>query len=331
MLKNLCNLIKNDDVKINIKLKKVEYIRKLIKDKINERYRGRNALSWAIECGEDEVAEILERYGAFEDGISHEEQEELNDKLVAAVQQANYATVVKYIELGADVNAIGLDGTTALMEAIKKDRMKVVDLLLSEGCNIDQQNFDGLCAVAIACRKGNCEALDKLIKAGANLNLADEDGMTCLMDACDTANFECAKMLIENGAKVNQRDNAGNTELMYASVNSDTEAELIDLLVNNGAEIDAQNNEEKTALIRATEAGCYSNVESLLEHGADVVLMDANHNTAHNIAKRKRYKDIASLIEEYTQKNTSRIYGANKCEQRVTREIENKLIDILHF
>ena len=164
MLKSLCNLIRNDDVKTNIKLKKVEYICKLIKDKINERYRGRNALSWAIECGDDEVAEVLEKYGAVEDGISLEEQEELNDELVEAVQRDNYASVVKKIELGADVNAIGLDGTTALMEAIKKDRMKVVDLLLSEGCNIDQQNFDGMCAVSIACRKNNLTALDKLIK-----------------------------------------------------------------------------------------------------------------------------------------------------------------------
>ena len=269
----------------------------------------------------------MKKYGAYEDGVSIEEQEDLNDGLIEAVKHSNYRDVVEKIEQGASLDAIGVDGTTALMEAIRKDRMKVVELLISEGCNVDQKNFDGFCAIGMACRRGHVAALEALIKAKADVNAVDELGCSCLMDACDAGQYECAKLLIENGAKVNQKDNCGNTELMHACGCSFTDESLINLLLDNGADIDAQNDAEKTPLIIATDKGIYYTVEALLVRGADVVLMDENHDTALNIARRKRYKDIASLIESYEEKNTDKIYGKGDEELKVAIELDKKILD----
>lgn len=327
MLKSLCDLIKNDNVNEKIRLKKVDYIAKILGKRINERYRGRNPLSWAVECGEDAIIEVLEKHGAVEDCVTMEEQEELNDDLIEAVNKRNYRDVLDLVEKGASVDAIGVEGDTALMAAIRKDRMKVVDLFIQEGCNVNQKNFDENNALSLAVILGKKEAVEKLIKAGANVNITDGQNEMPLMDACSYGNVEIAKILIDNGARVDHVDNEGNTVLMHA-VGS---PELIELLLEKGIDIDAQNNKEQTALILATDNCEYEGVECLLKAGADVTLFDETASTALMIAKRKRYKEIAKLIESYEEKNTSQIYGDENKELKDAVALEKKVLDRGYF
>lgn len=323
MLKSLCDLIKNGNIDEKIRLKKIDYIAKILGKRINERYRGKNPLSWAVECDEEAIIEVLENHGAVEDGVTIEEQEELNDDLIEAVNRRNYRDVVELVEKGASVDAIGIEGDTALMAAIRKDRMKVVNLFIQEGCNVNQKNFDENNALSLAVILGRKEAVEKLIRAGANVNIVDAQNMTPLMDACRSGNVEIAQILIDNGALIDHKDSDGNTVLMYAVGCP----ELIELLLKKGIDIDAQNVREQTALIVATDSCEYEGVECLLNAGADVTLFDGSASTALMIAKRKRYKEIAKLIESYEEKNTSQIYGGESKELTDAVVLEKKILD----
>ncbi len=131
---------------------------------------------------------------------------------------------------------------------------------------------------------GDLDKIQKLIEENpALLELADKDGHTPLYAACrgkgpdyltqvDVANF-----LLDKGANVKVRSNWGGTPLMSAILSiEDGEYELIQRLIDNGIDVNAKlkMNRHWTAMVGIIGAGDVKVAKLLIDHGADINVVD---------------------------------------------------------
>ena len=120
-------------------------------------------------------------------------------------------TVVKLlVDAGANINARGWDGETALF-SLEDD---AVEELISHHINLEVRDNYGQTAL-IETVSGSIAEI--LIKAGANLNSQDNDGKTALIMAAENNEVEKLKVLV-NAPSINleSRNNKGETALMKA-------------------------------------------------------------------------------------------------------------------
>lgn len=82
------------------------------------------------------------------------------------------------VQKGADINAIGEEGNTALHKAVLKDQPKVVELLLELGADTSVQNNAGLIPYAIAVEEGYKEIKDLFDRHKMRSGLSSVRGQT---------------------------------------------------------------------------------------------------------------------------------------------------------
>jgi ankyrin repeat protein len=119
--------------------------------------------------------------------------------------------VVKMLlDAGADINARGWDGETALFsledEAVRE--------LLRHHIDIEARNNYGETALV----ETVSEAIaDLLVKAGANVNAQDKDGRTALFKSAQNNYVAKLRVLVKApGIQLDRRDRQGSTALMIA-------------------------------------------------------------------------------------------------------------------
>ncbi len=84
--------------------------------------------------------------------------------IVYAASSEDPDCLVALLDAGADPNATGIDGTTALMRACLHDNARMINLLLSAGANPQQHDQTGLTAVEIIRKYGSHETRTLLKK-----------------------------------------------------------------------------------------------------------------------------------------------------------------------
>jgi cytochrome c len=119
--------------------------------------------------------------------------------LYLAVRGGHYAAAKLLIERGADVNAVPtpLLGP-ALMPALAKRRIDLINLLLDGGANPNSQR-GGEAALHIAARSGCLDCVKALVEAGADVNAKTKDGKTPLHLAKRSGQREVADYLMSHG------------------------------------------------------------------------------------------------------------------------------------
>jgi hypothetical protein len=172
------------------------------------------------------------------------------------------------IDNGADVNAVQLNGVTALIYACEEGHLEIALLLIEKGANVNAAGTDdGTTALMNASWKGHLEVVRELCKRGANVNAArTDDGFTALMGACEEDHLEVVRELCERGANVN----AGRTTDGY------------------------------TALMAASQEGHLSVVRELCEKGADINATDHNGRNAEDMATQQNIRAyLVSLMPKW--------------------------------
>ena len=97
-------------------------------------------------------------------------------------QEESLAMVTALLAAGADVNSPRPDyRDTALMWASYKGNKSAVALLLAQpGIKLDAINIDGDTALMLAAENGQAEIVEMLLKAGANVRITDKRGETAI-------------------------------------------------------------------------------------------------------------------------------------------------------
>jgi ankyrin repeat protein len=159
--------------------------------------------------------------------------------LIDAVKRADAGAVRTVLQKSPDVNAPGLDGSTALHWAVQQDALDIVDQLLRAGANVKTPNRYNVTPLTLACTNGNFAIVERLLKAGADPNTALPGGETVLMTAARTGKPDVIKALLAYGADPNAKESTrGQTALMWAA-GEDNEG-AIKVLMEGGAKIDAR-------------------------------------------------------------------------------------------
>ncbi len=238
------------------------------------------------------------------------------ESLPELVESGERTAALRALENGADVDARGPDGATALIWAAHRGDRELVEKLLARGANPDAANDYGVTPLAAAAVEADAEIIEALLEAGADVDSPNAEGQTALMVVARTGRVEAARALLERGARVNAREGfGGQTALMWAAAQK--QPEMIRLLIENGADVDARGTAHEwerrvtaeprikimqtggfTPLLYAAREGCVACVEPLVEGGADVDLSDPYGMTPLVLALYNRQFDTAvELIE----------------------------------
>ena len=207
--------------------------------------------------------------------------------LLEAVERGDRAAAVRLLTKGANPNAPGPDGTTAIMWAASNGDIDLVRALIKAGANVTLKNQFGTTAITEAAIIGSAPVIDALLKAGADPNTKNPEGETPLMAVARSGNVDAAKRLLEARADVNAKENfGGQTALMWAAAQG--QAEMVKLLAASGADLNARgvirqwerkviteprpkdmNKGGFTALLYAAREGCVECARHLVAAGAD--------------------------------------------------------------
>jgi ankyrin repeat protein len=134
-----------------------------------------------------------------------------------AVMKGDKAALRSLLKQKADVNAVQVDGATALHWAVYRDDVEAVDLLVGGGAKVDVKNREGITPLHMASLYGNAKIMTRLLKAGADPKQRGPAGETMVMLAARNGNPEAITVLIAAGADVNAREPIrGTTALMWA-------------------------------------------------------------------------------------------------------------------
>ncbi|KAH7239769.1 ankyrin repeat-containing domain protein [Fusarium solani] len=163
--------------------------------------------------------------------------------LMSAVARENIVLVRMLLNLGADVNARGCEGT-ALQLASAQGNLKLVQLLLKGGADVNsavQNHKRGRTALQAAAGSGDEDLVECLLKAGAQVNALPSscEGRTAVQAAVESKNIDLVKLLVNAGADINAAPapTDGCTCLQAAAASKNVE--MVELLLQLGADVDS--------------------------------------------------------------------------------------------
>jgi ankyrin repeat protein len=200
----------------------------------------------------EEVKEVVD--------VSVQDQKDLNDQLLHAIQIQDMQKIVKALAAGADINASDARGWTILMEAVSIGNVDIVDILLENQADVHAQNNHGYNVFMLAALQGKVAILERLYAKGALINIQNFEGQTALMLAAAPDHIIVLDFLIRKGADIDISDNKGFTALIDAAESASLQSVL--RLIDAGAHINAHDKEDRTALIVALEM-LYDAISSL--------------------------------------------------------------------
>src|SRR5689334_9696620 len=235
--------------------------------------------------------------------------------LLDAAESGDHAAAIRLLGAkGANVNATGADGTTAIMYAAANDDLELVRALIKAGANVKLKNQFGTSALTEAAIIGSAPIIEALLKAGADPNFRTPDGETPLMAAARSGKIDAAKALLDAGADINAKETWGEqSAIMWAAAQS--QADMVKFLASKDANLNDHGKinqwERKiiqeprpkdmnkggfTPLHYAAREGCAACVQNLLAAGADPDSEDPDRETPLLLALENLHFDTAAVL-----------------------------------
>jgi len=219
-------------------------------------------------------------------------------ELIEAVKASDVQTVRSLVDSSADVNATGVDGSTALHWAAQRNSLEITQILLAAGANPAAVTRYKITPLYLASLNGNAAIMEALLKAGADANATAEDGETALMTAASTGKVSAIKVLLARGADVDAKDPASEqTALMWAA--SEGNAAAVEALLAAGADIQGKSKGGFTPLLFGVRNGYIDVVRVLLDHGANVNDVAPDGTSALNMAVVNAYFELAGVLLDH--------------------------------
>jgi ankyrin repeat protein len=215
---------------------------------------------------------------------------------------------------GANVNATGADGSTAIMYAAANDDLELVRALIKAGANVNLKNQLGTSALTEAAIIGSAPIIETLLKAGADPNFKTPNGETPLMAAARSGKVDAARALLAAGADINAKETwGGQSAIMWAAAQG--QADMVKFLASKDASLNDHgkvnqwerkiiqeprpkdlNKGGLTPLHYAAREGCAACVQNLLAAGADPDSEDPDRETPLLLALENLHFDTAAVL-----------------------------------
>lgn len=159
------------------------------------------------------------------------------ERLLEAVKRNDLDSIELLLNEGVDINTPVVRDGTALMIAVKTRNEQMVRSLIALGADVNQASlYDGN-PLIIAAKTNNIRMAQLLLNEGAQINAVVPRDETPLINAARFGDVELVRFLVENGADVNQTVTTG-IEDGYENrspLNMASSQEIRDYLLINGA------------------------------------------------------------------------------------------------
>jgi ankyrin repeat protein len=307
-------------------------------------YKGKTALHYAIESAAktinnntDELesdnpitikSNFLEQLMKYQPDINLADKQGISP-LAVAIQNHDFDTALKFIEQGANVNAVDAAGNTILHYAAGiNDSQAVIKSLVAKGAKVNVVNKQGNPAIFQAATVDNLKLLKSLgadiniintnketiisvfstredkknslaliiasLALGVNANQLDNYRQNALHRAIRFNAPELSAALVKANINLNQADQDGNTPLMIAV--RTRSLYNIKLLIEHGANINLANRFGKTALQQSIELAEPELFNILLAAKADINTKDSDQRSPLLTALANAQADIAAKL-----------------------------------
>ena len=215
--------------------------------------------------------------------------------MIAAVGKA-HAAAAELVACGADVNAKGSTGWTALHFAARKNSLDVAKLLIERGADMHAKADDDWTALHVATWDNSLDVAKLLIERGADVRTNAADDWTTLHFVAWNNSLDMAKLLIERGADVNAKTQRGARPLHFAAWKNSLD--VAKLLIERGADVNAKGSTGRTALHYAARKNSLDVAKLLIERDADIHAKADDDWTALHVATWDNSLDVAKLLIE---------------------------------
>jgi len=180
------------------------------------------------------------------------------------------------IQYPSHVNAIGGSWGFPLVAALRRNHVRVAELLLEYGASVnvrDARYQTALHKTLDHPDKVSIDAVLLLLERGVDVNARSDDLLTPLHIAVNVGDLVVARALLDHGADVNARNEDGQTPLHLLSRREMVQGEgdgsdLARLLLEHGANANEIDNDNATPLHLASYYKKLGIVQLLLDHGA---------------------------------------------------------------
>ena len=231
---------------------------------------GTTAVAWAVYNNNEEMVDLLLRYGSDGPDVSAANENGISPLHLACIN-VNATIVAKLLRAGADPNAKKWTGETPLLACANSGSADGVEDLLAHGADVNaRENNKDQTALMWAAAEGHADVVKVLIDRGAELN------------ARSRTVLEPQPYLIKTESTMGQnfpttirfRKSTGSfTPLLFAAQSGDIDTARH--LLDAGADINESSDEDGSPLVIAAASGHEDMALYLLERGADPNLTNA--------------------------------------------------------
>ena len=216
--------------------------------------------------------------------------------MVLAAEKGDEKGVLKFLNMGADINARTGNGVTPLMYASQNGHLTVVKMLILNGADVNAVPDNEVSAIIGASLFNQVDVVELLIQNRAEINAGDKDNITSLIYAAAYDYFILADMLIYYEADIFLKDNDGTDPLIIAAMNGNID--IVDLLIRKGANVNSADNKNFTPIMVAAQNGHIDIVELFFEEGANINVCNINGFSAFALAIKNGHSDIVKFFIE---------------------------------
>ena len=217
-------------------------------------------------------------------------------EIIQIARSNNLKKMTQYLETNPEaINTSDAFGTTAVAEAVKRNNIKMLELLFSKKANPNRKGDGGMSPLMFWSQRNQKKTAigDLLLQNGAAINARDDGaGRTVLMIAIQANAMDTVTYLLEKGADINARDKKGETPIMYAIRRKSPD--MVELLLSKGARITMQDALGNTPLhIAVLTPGMMPEiVKMLLAKGARKTSKNNKRQTPFMLAKDAKIKNL---------------------------------------
>ena len=247
-------------------------------------------IHYAVIYNRIQIADLLLERGAKVDQVDDRGFTALHE----AARKNRTEIAAGLIKYGANVNFRQASNVNMPLQiAAVRGNIQIVNLLLDNGALVNaKRSRDGYTALHLAAWNGNLNVVVALIKANASLENETNFGETALVLADLRGHRTIVQLLLDHGANPTTTGNEDWTPILRA-VKADNHLGLALVLMESTADLERRDKDGKTPLIVAFERGFITAGKLLLDHGADVNVVDNFGGTALSYAVNTDFSDLS--------------------------------------
>ncbi len=213
-----------------------------------------------------------------------------------ALELGSFELVDRLIQYGYPVNRPNPKGRPPLNEAIHREYVDIVELLLDNGAEVEGTETSEY-PMDVAMDVRNLAIIDHLILAGVFLEAQNERGNTPLRTAVNNEDIPLVRLLCNRDANVNEFTEQGELTLLQTAIKKGN-IEITRMLIESGAETECGETLEDSPIFMAMDEGYMFLALTLDAYDADVNRRDVEGNTyLHYAAQMSDVRMIGLLMD----------------------------------